>query len=509
MLTKDHIEGLPADRRREVEEALLALERLKQDDPLQFFHACPEDCGVPGCVPHPEQHKFLVAKTKTQAVFAGNRFGKTTALVVKCLVQHYPKDQLPERLKPYRFVEHDRPVRGRFMCPNADALNGYVLPKMQEWVPKHLLLGGNWAKAYSKQHAVLLFADGGQIEFRTYMVEPATLVGADLDYVANDEPSPEAHAKENWYRLIDRKGKMIHALTPVNMTGGGIGWLYRDVYKRREDPNTTVVMGAIHDNKHLDANEVALTLANATEKEREAREFGRFIHMGGMIYPSGFERVLCDPPSADHLKGMEIVVGIDPGLKNASFVWVAFDEDNCALVFDHIRLCEKTPADYARAIRRVNQKWGLRNPLYVIDPSARNRSLVNRESVQAELQRHGIPCVPGQNQVEAGVQQIRRRMESKMLLVSRDPDPDGCRVLRDEAEEYRMADRADGEFKVVKEKDHALDAMRYACMSRPFYPWPKSEQKPLGWDITTDTVAHASQWMRGGNTTVGPLGSWA
>jgi hypothetical protein len=52
-------------------------------------------------------------------------------------------------------------------------------------------LGGTWAKAYSKQHGVLHFADGGQIEFRTYMVDPSTLVGADLDYVANDEPSPE------------------------------------------------------------------------------------------------------------------------------------------------------------------------------------------------------------------------------------------------------------------------------------------------------------------------------
>jgi hypothetical protein len=32
----------------------------------------------------PHQHEFLIADTKTQAVFAGNRFGKTTALVAKC-----------------------------------------------------------------------------------------------------------------------------------------------------------------------------------------------------------------------------------------------------------------------------------------------------------------------------------------------------------------------------------------------------------------------------------------
>jgi hypothetical protein len=61
----------------------------------------------------------------------------------------------------------------------------------------------------------------------------------------------------------------------------------------------------------------------------------------------------------------------------------------------------------------------------------------------------------GMNAVEAGVQQIRLRMEKRMFWVS--PD---CRGLRDEAEEYRMADRPDGEFKVVKERDHRLDALR-------------------------------------------------
>jgi hypothetical protein len=395
MLTAEQLAALPKDRRKEVEKTLRQLEDLRRDDPLAFFHACPSNCGVPGCVPHPHQHEFLLAKTKTQAVFAGNRFGKTTALVVKCLIQHYPKDRLPDRLKPYRFVTHDRPVRGRLMCPSEDSLQGYVIPKVQEWVPQHLLLGKSWAKAYSKQHGVLHFADGGLLEFRTYKVDPATLVGADLDYVANDEPSPEPHAKENWWRLIDRNGKMIHALTPVNMTGGGIGWLYRDVYKKRDSEHITVIQGAIHDNAHLDAAEVKLTLESATEKEREAREFGRFVHMGGMVYDGGFEGVLMrrDPYDREEdrrfIQRLDVVVGMDPGLKNAAFTWVGFDADNRAYVFDEVLLQEKTPTDYANALRRTNAKWGIKDPLYVIDPSARNRSLTNAESVEALLQAQG------------------------------------------------------------------------------------------------------------------------
>lgn len=481
MLTADQLSALPTEQRKEVEKALRQLEDLRQQDPMQFFHACPTDCGVPGCVPHPQQHEFLLADTKVQAVFAGNRFGKTTALVVKVLIQHYPLDKLPPRLKPYRFVSHDKPVRGRFMCPSEDSLQGYVIPKFQEWVPKHLLLGGNWGKAYSKQHGVLHFADGGLIEFRTYKVDPATLVGADLDYVANDEPSPEAHAKENWWRLIDRNGKMIHALTPVNMTGGGIGWLYREVYKQREAPHVTVVRGAIHDNKHLDAEEVKLTLAGASEKERQAREFGEFVNFGGMVYDSGFERCLMTrTPTPADVRPWDVVIGLDPGLKNAAFIWVGFDNDNRAYVFDEVLLQEKTPKDYAAAIRAVNKRWGISDPLYVIDPSARNRSLINAESVEALLQAEGIFPMHGMNAVEAGVQQVRLRMEKGMFWLS--PD---CRGLRDEAEEYRMQDRPDGEFKVVKENDHRLDALRYAVTTRLWDPQMESPtEQPLGFDPT-------------------------
>jgi hypothetical protein len=44
-------------------------------------------------------------------------------------------------------------------------------------------------------------------------------------------------------------------------------------------------------------------------------------------------------------------VGIDPGWRNAAFVWVAFDRDNRALVFDEELLQQKYPEDYALAIR--------------------------------------------------------------------------------------------------------------------------------------------------------------
>jgi hypothetical protein len=57
--------------------------------------------------------------------------------------------------------------------------------------------------------------------------------------------------------------------------------------------------------------------------------------MGGMVYDGGFEGVLMNrSPKPEDVKPWDVVIGMDPGLKNAAFVWVGFDNDNRAYVFD-------------------------------------------------------------------------------------------------------------------------------------------------------------------------------
>ena len=462
-------EGDP--RRPEVERAFAGLRRLAEEDPLQHLwpHVC-RHCRAYHGVPCGPEHRtpqldWFGFTAKKQAAFAGNRFGKTTGLIGKVLIQHRKPELLPEHLRAFRLTQTERPVMGRLLVPSEKALVEYTIPKFKELTPKAMFRGGSWDKAYDKQHNILNFADDqGQIGIYTYKQDPATMVGAELDYGAYDEPPPEGHRNETLARLVDRDGFEMFALTPVNMTGGGIGWLYRKVWKKRDTPGTDVVKASIWDNPHLKPEAIERILSEFPAEERQAREHGDFLHFGGMVYVGGFEQHLCDPPARGHVKELDVVVGIDPGLRNAAFVFVGFDSDNVGCVFDEVLLQDRTPKDYAQAIKRTLAKWGVNRPLFVIDPSARNRSLVNAESVEAALQREGIHCVHGQNAVEAGVQEVRKRLQQGALVVSRD-----CKGLRDEAEEYRIEDRPDGEFKVVKENDHRLDALRYACMSRAWH----------------------------------------
>ena len=473
MFDKEAIDRLTPEQRELFEQFQAAHREIVEANPLQLFHACAEPCGGVGCEARPAQHNFMAATSRIVAAFAGNRFGKTTANVVWAIIQHTPEAMLPERLKPFKRA---RPaglgaVTGRYLCPSQKAIETIILPEMKKWMPESILRGESWAKGYSQQRQIVYFADGGRLEFYTYEQDPAVMVGASLDYVIYDEPPPEAHFRENLVRTIDRVGCHRFGLTPVNMKGGGIGWLKRDIFDRREDPNVTIIRGSIHDNPLLSAEEIEFTLSQFPEEERQAREHGDLLHFGGMVYPRWRDHILSSPPPVDYIRGKDVVVGIDPGYRRAAFVWVCFDDHNRALVFHEAYVEKGNVLDYVKAIRHGNSRWNCHEPQFVIDPYAGNQhGHADGNTVKEELMRQGIFCqhpavLDKDAIVYGGVQQIWRRMKEGGFNIS--PD---CRHLNYEAEEYRIEDRPDGVFQVVKERDHGMDAVRYACTLRPWYP---------------------------------------
>jgi hypothetical protein len=75
----------------------------------------------------------------------------------------------------------------------------------------------------------------------------------------------------------------------------------------------------------------------------------------------GSRTSLCDPPSARaHVQSLDNVVGIDPGIRNAAFMFKGFDDDNVCLTYDELLLQDATVADYAVAVALKLAHWGLR-----------------------------------------------------------------------------------------------------------------------------------------------------
>lgn len=496
-----------------------ALDAVARENPLLRFHACERWCGSPECPApskrnpqggRPKQHAYMRTQDRIVLCAAGNRFGKTTANVVWAIIQHTPDEMLPERLKPFKRPRpahvQRQPLAGRYIAPSEKALLNIVLPELIRWIPPVLLRGHRWDKAYTDKGKVLYFHDGGRLEFYTSEQEPKVMVGTALDYVIFDEPTTKPIWGENWVRLATRRGCARFGLTPVNMTGGGIGWLYHDIYRpgvlgipyEGTELVPCVLRAEMDDNPDLTEQDIAEALAIFDEAEREARRTGEFVAFGGLVYPN-FRRyvVPLDPENPAHRKLVrrcQTVVGIDPSYRRAAFVWVAFDDANRGLVY-HVEYVHKgSPLAFRDAIDRGNRLWGLRQrPLYVMDPYAGGQHSMltgSTVTIKSELQQLGIatvsPKIIDSNAiVYGGVANIWRRMEEDSFHVGSCVHPEFLL----ESEEYRTEDRPDGVFEVVKEFDDGMDACRYAFTQRPWYsrphrPSPEDAYRP----------GHAPDW---------------
>lgn len=524
-LTPAEAEAIKAEYNRQV-----------RQNPLLVFHSCARFCGSPNCAAptdkHPEggrpkQREYMLARDRILMEDAGNRFGKTVGSVVWALIQHTPDELLPERLREFRRPRPAHldgiPVAGRYTAPSDTALQNIVWPEVQRWVPKSILRGGSWDKAFTKRPAVLHFHDGGRLEFYTNEQEPSVRVGTSLDYAIFDEPVSYATFAEDWVRLGDRSGQARFALTPVNMKGGGIGWLYRDIYKRgmrgEYYPGTRLVpkvlRGTIHDNPTMTDEMVAETLAIFPEDERNARETGEFVAFAGLIYPS-FKKFVVPKTkfgpdieeSRKMVQRLDVIVGIDPSYLNCAIVWVGFNNSNAGLLFHEIRIEKTNPLKIRTALMQGNSRWGLtQQPQYVMDPYAGAQhtmlgsTTVKEELLQLGVHTHTPKVLDSDAIVYGGISNIWRRMGSKPATFA---VSEWCQNTIEEAEEYRMdTDREDGVFSVIKENDHFMDALRYAYTWRPFYPMvmERQNERPL----IVPGRAPAEGWNEGELEEVGDL----
>lgn len=483
----------------ETRQLLAALESIRVNDPLQFFHVATE--GYPL---HPKQHDFLLSNDPLKAFLGGNRSGKTTAGIVDDLIQSVDRDSLPEHLRQYK--KWEPPFYCRIVCPDfVSTMEGVIFQKIKEWAPKGQLRGGSWESAYDKQLRKLHFTNGSWWQFLTYEQDLDKHSGAALHRVHFDEEPPEDVWQECQMRLIDFGGDTLLTMTPLL----GLSWTYDKVWEKRHLPGYKVVQVDMDDNPHLNQEAKERLLEGLSDEERQARKEGRFVHFAGMVFPE-FRDALhtTNPPERSFLNGQSIVVGIDPGIRWTGICFVAFDDENYALVFDELYLKQQTVPQVAEAIQAKLKEWDVAPDFYVIDPSARNRTQINADAVEAEFQRHGIFAVHGQNDRESGILTIKRRLQSSppSLLVS-----NACKELIYEFGRYRIDPKANkndqSAFEVVKVDDHVLDAMRYALMSRSWgvFKGESSRARKGGYnqDVADAWPSDGSRWD------AGPLGSFA
>lgn len=466
-INRARIDALPERERKEVLKQLEALEREIARNPLIAYR------------PYPKQRAFHESVEPVKAFLGGNRSGKTTAGILDDLIQCVDADVVPDHLQ--RFKRWQPPFRARIVTPDfTSTMEGVVFEKLREWAPREQLAGNSWDKAYDKQMRMLVFKNGSWLQFMTFEQDLDKFGGAALHRVHYDEEPPRQIRQECRFRLIDYDGDELFTMTPLH----GMSWMYDEIYvpwERGELKNATVVIVDMDDNPYLNEQAKARVLAGLSREERAARKSGRFVQFSGMVYPE-FQRHIHVVPSAKIPDNVLLLGSIDPGTRHmAAVVWAYLTSDDDLVVFDELALQESTVAQVALAIRMMEDRRRVKLRTYTIDPSARNVAHQTGRSDQMEYSDHGIVTILGQNDVPAGINRVKERLQGQPGEGPRLHVQAHCTNLIEEFRRYHWVrqGRSEHEAKeqVVKRDDHLLDALRYMCMARPRRPSAPGEER--------------------------------
>lgn len=439
--------------------------------------------NIHGYQPHDKQILFHSADRRHRLYIGGNRSGKTTGGIAEDLFWLTGKH-------PYRKTP-DGGVRGRIV--GVDFINGIekiLKPEMMRWCPVSELRGNSWADAYDTQERTLHFENGSFVEFMSYDQDVDKFAGTSRHFIHFDEEPPQDIYIECMTRLIDTKGSWWMTLTPVM----GMEWMFDDVYipgKNDPESNISVIEVDMTENPYLDQVEIQEYLKLIPDEDIDARQHGKFVRRGGVIYKPFDRKIHVIPPLDEVPTNWELYASLDHGFNNpTAWLWHGVDGDGNVVTFAEHYESEMIVEDHAEQVKLINKSIGRDPGIYVGDPAIAQRQAVTGTSIQAEYAQHGIYVTLGSNEVLAGINKINAYL-SYDLKTGKQPRwhiTESCPNLIREIQKYRWktwankkSERQNNKFDVPHKKDdHACDSSRYFYTLMPdLTPIRPSEPTPL------------------------------
>lgn len=180
---------------------------------------------------------------------------------------------------------------------------------------------------------------------------------------------------------------------------------------------------------------------------RAARSKGIPAMGSGNVYPIPFEEICVAPfKIPEHYKRM---YALDVGWNRTACLWAAQDPDTGTIyIYDEHYVGQQEPEMHAAAIRGRGA-W----ITGVIDPASRGRSQVDGQQLMHIYKNDlGLKLFPAKNEVESGITHVWQLLSTGKLKI--------FSHLSNFAKEY-MIYRRDTNGKIIKEKDHLMDCVRY------------------------------------------------
>jgi hypothetical protein len=215
----------------------------------------------------------------------------------------------------------------------------------------------------------------------------------------------------------------------------------------------------------LDEKIINEILSSTPPHLRDAVKNGTPSLGSGAIYPIPLDDVVLSQESASKLRPYpshwKYLYGMDVGWNKTAIVVVALDPDTDVMyVIDEYYQGKMEPEIHAARIK-TKCDW----MIGVIDPASKGRTQTDGKQLIQIYRSLGLKLREANNEVEAGIYKVWSRLATGKLKFM----PSTVNLQN----EYLLY-RRDENGKIVKDHDHALDALRYAINT-----WQFAQQKPV------------------------------
>ena len=312
---------------------------------------------------------------------AANGVGKTATMTNILANLFWPTGENPY-FNGKLFKEWPFSKRGRIVSTPTNVEKN-IIPEMKNWFP----MGRYKASKGNKKFESIWKTDTGwDFDIMTYEQDSMEFEGVTLGWAVFDEPPPEGILKATIARM--RKGGIIIiGATPL----AGSAYMYDSFAKgKMEVELTSSENGAVmkYERKvgyveadiesacrehgvrgHLRHSDIERMISEYSEDEKQARIYGKFQHLVGLIFKNWNRKVHVIPPFNIDMRNFAVYEFLDPHPRNPDAVmWIAVDKNGTKYVIDELFIKVTSEEDLAMKIKSKATQYRIIKRM--ADPSA-------------------------------------------------------------------------------------------------------------------------------------------
>lgn len=425
---------------------------------------------------------------------AANGVGKTTVAVNILAHLFWPVENKWFDYTMFKFWPYPKKIR---IISEPTAINETIIPEMEFWFPRGRYKREKRNKTF---YSYWTTDTGWEIQIMTYDQDPKEFESSTNGLIWFDEPPPQAIYKASVARLR-RGGQVMITATPLD----NAYWLYDHVLVN-DDKNElddgrgqrTYVEADVESacEEHgvrgfLKHEDIVRMVAEYDEDEKQARIFGRFQHLVGMVFKNWNRKVHVIKPFLIKPQDFTVYEYLDPHPRKPDAVnWFAVDKNGTRFLIDE--MFKSVVGDEELAYKIKNKASQFRIEGRFADPKLFEEDQHNENvSLASKLNKYGLYYQPATKNRATADRRIRDALSYTEVngVIIKAPEFyvfDTCKHSIWEIEHYRWdnwtgktADKKDPKPKPIDKDDHHVENIgRFLVKEHSFIPYiPPAQER--------------------------------